>query len=176
MIPKKKSQLEGFNAKAFEIRHSGELQLGVIPAGQTEHGASKFKIYLGVLEIGTIYQIAPNLFAAALSYEYGGNIFECDDPKIACNWLVDRYFDWADGEIKIEAVKLGYLVFHNRVYIGFINYSPLYGEWEATSYPDRFSAKSLTQHQSEFPDAIQFIVNEYLSPRNPIEEPRELTN
>ena len=175
MIPKKKSQLEGFNALAFEIRHSGELQLGVIPAGSTEFGASKFKIYLGVQRIGTIYQIALNLFSAALSYEYGGDTNEFEDPKVACNWLVDRYFDWVDGDVEIKAIKLGYKVLHNGVYIGFINYSQLYGEWVATSYPDRFSAKSLTQHQSEFPDAIQFIVNEYLSP-NPIEEPRELTN
>jgi len=155
---------ENFNAKAFEIRHSGELQLGVIPAGITKHGASKFKIYLGVQQIGTIYQIASNLFAAALNYEYGGNTFEFEDPKIACDWLVDRYFDWKDRDIDIKAIELGYVVFHNRVYIGFINYSRLYGEWEATSYPDRFSAKSFTQHQNEFADAVQFIKDEYNNP------------
>ncbi|MGF1486087.1 MAG: hypothetical protein ACFBSE_03125 [Prochloraceae cyanobacterium] len=186
MIPKEKSDLQNFNAKAFEIRHSGELQLGVIPAGSTEHGASLFKIYLGVQRIGTIYQIAPNLFAAALSYECGGNTFQFEDPKIACNWLVDRYFQWLDGDVEIKAIKLGYKVFHNRVYIGFINYSPLYGEWVATSYPaprsgtrslrrPRFSAKSLTQHQSEFPDALEFIVNEYLA-RHSYFDLRKLTN
>ena len=110
-----------------------------------------------------------------ISYEYGGNTFEFEDPKIACNWLVDRYFDWLDGEVEIKAIKLGYKVFHNRVYIGFINYSQLYGEWVATSYPDRFSATSKTQHQSEFAFAVEFVVNEYLNP-NPSEEPRELTN
>ena len=161
MIPK--NNFQGFNAKAFELRHSGELELAVIPAGQTERGSSKFNIFLGVQQIGKIYQIFPNAFAAMVSYEYGGNIANFEDPKIAANWLVDRYFDWLDGNIQIKKINLGYKVLHENIYIGFLHYSQLYGKWVATSYPDRFSAVCKTQHQSEFESGIEFIINEYLN-------------
>ena len=156
------------------LKHSGELTLGIIPTGETKSGASKFKIFLGVQRIGTMYQIAPNLFSAVLSYEYGGQTKEFKDPKLATDWLANRYFDWVDGDIKIEAVKFGYEIRHDRIYIGFVNYSELYGEWVATSYPDRFSIFTITEHHEEFSDAVQFIINEYLY-RNSDLEPRELT-
>ena len=207
MLSKQKSNLQDFNAFAFEVnkskkirrslqtdpayhqliplnqdllifkaslKHSGELTLGIIPTGETKSGASKFKIFLGIQRIGTMYQIAPNLFSAVLSYEYGGQTKEFTDPKLATDWLVNRYFDWVDGDIKIEAVRFGYEIRHDRIYIGFVNYSELYGEWVATSYPDRCSCFSLREHHRKFAEAVEFIVNEYLSPRSDLEL-RELT-
>ena len=207
MLSKQKSNLQDFNAFAFEVnknkktrrslqtdpayhqliplnqdllifkaslKRSGELTLGIIPTGETKSGASKFKIFLGVQRIGTMYQITPNLFSTMLSYEFGGQTKEFTDPKLATDWLVNRYFDWVDGDIKIEAVKFGYEIRHDRIYIGFVNYSELYGEWVATSYPDRFSIFTITEHHEEFSDAVQFIINEYLY-RNSDLEPRELT-
>ena len=183
MIAKEKSNLESFNAKAaFEVKHSGELPLGIIPAGrigrgndsiwlagETKSGASKFKIFLGVQQIGILYQITPDRFSAVLSYEYGGNTSEFKDPKLAADWLVDRYFEWLDGDIEISAVKFGYEICHNKTYIGFVSYSELYEEWVATSYPDRCSCFSLAKHHGEFADAVKFILNEYLNPHSVLE-------
>ena len=174
MLAKDKSDLQDFDAKAFEIKHSGELPLGVIPAGQTKSAASRFKIFLGVQQIGTMYQIAPDRFSTVLSYVFGGDTKEFEDPKLATDWLVDHYFDWLDGDIEILAVKLGYEICHNEIYIGFVNYSPSYGEWVAISYPDRCSCFSIAEHHGEFADAVQFIINKYLSPNSDL-EPKELT-
>ena len=63
---------------------------------------------------------------------------------------------------------------HDRIYIGFVNYSELYGDWVATFYPDRFSIFSIAEHCCEFTDAVQFIVNQYLNPNSQLEI-RELT-
>ena len=170
MVTKNKIKLQDFNAKAFEVKHSGELPLGVIPVEGTKIGASRFKIFLGVQRIGTMYQIAPDRFSVVVSYEYGGNTSEFENPKLATDWLVDRYFDWLNRDVRILDVEFGYEISHDRICIGFVNYSSLYEEWIATSYPDRCSCFSLAKHHGEFADAIQFIVNEYLYPHSELEK------
>ena len=198
MVTKNKIKLQDFNAKAFEIKHSGELPLGIIPAGkigrgrgateqnkrggnesiwragETKSGASKFKIFLGVQQIGTMYQITPDRFSAMLSYEFGGDTKEFEDPKLATDWLVDRYFDWVNGEVRILDMEFGYEISHDRICIGFVNYSSLYEKWVAISYPDRCSCFSITEHHGGFSDAVQFIINKYLSPHSDLEL-KELT-
>ena len=108
MISEEKSNLESFNVKAFEIKHSGDrgfkkftkeclvkkdLQIKPKKRPVLIPLSKKRKRYVIEYQNQRIGIIKPGIecWIAAANLQYGATESKLDSPMLAVNWLVDNY-------------------------------------------------------------------------------------